>query len=89
MYTKLIYEKVGGLDFETFKISGDLDFFMKIAKKSTKSFSYINEVSAIFLKHGDSLGDNNSDLSKKEVNLIKTNSNFLTKNLAKIIFKLT
>lgn len=89
MYTKLIYEKVGGLDFKTFKISGDLDFFMKIAKKSTKRFSYVKEVSVIFLKYGDSLGDNNSALSKKEVKAIETNSNFLTKNLAKIIFKLT
>jgi glycosyltransferase involved in cell wall biosynthesis len=89
MYTKSIYEKVGGLDYKTFKISGDLDLFIKIAKTSTKKFSYINQVSVVFLKYGESLGDKNSELSKKEVDSINTNSNFLTKTLAKIIFKIT
>ncbi|MHA7865499.1 glycosyltransferase [Flagellimonas marinaquae] len=88
IYTKNIYKKVNGLDFDNFKISGDLELFIKIGRASKHKFCYLNQVSVIFLKHGNSLGDNNSEISKKEVKSIKTGQNLITKFLAKVSYKI-
>jgi glycosyltransferase involved in cell wall biosynthesis len=66
MFTKEIYDSVGGLDFENFKIAGDLDLFYKFSKLKFSKFQKLNSISVEFLKYGESLGDKNSDLANLE-----------------------
>ena len=60
---------VAGLNYEIFKIIGDKDLFMRMAYSSKLKFKYVNVVSSIFLKHGNSLGDNNVERYHKELKL--------------------
>jgi len=67
LYTIYIYKSVGGLNFNKFKIVGDLDLFLKIAQTKGSRFKYISTLSVIFMKRGDSLGDMNMKLYLKEI----------------------
>jgi len=66
LYSKRIYFEVGGLDFEKFRICGDLDLFYRMAKLKHAHFGYLPIITSEFLVHGNSLGDKNSQLSLKE-----------------------
>ena len=68
IYTKEIYNKVGGLDFYKFKIAGDLDLFYKFASLKGVKFLKCDVYSIEFLKYGESLGDINTDLGNLERN---------------------
>jgi glycosyltransferase involved in cell wall biosynthesis len=67
IYTKSIYNKVGGLRYDKFKIIGDLDLFLRMAKMKECRFKYISKLSTIFSNRDDSLGNSNSDLYYKEL----------------------
>jgi glycosyltransferase involved in cell wall biosynthesis len=67
IFSKKIYDKVGGFDFEKFRICGDLDLFVKIAKTNDSKFKYIPVLSTIFMKRGNSLGDLNNDRYLQEL----------------------
>lgn len=67
LYTKKLYNEVGGLRFEKFKICGDLDLFLRMAQSKKAIFKYLKTSSIIFTKRGDSLGDLNNDLYLKEI----------------------
>lgn len=67
IYSKDLYNEVGGLRFDKFKICGDLDLFLRMAKSKKSIFKYLKTNSIIFTKRGDSLGDLNNDLYLKEI----------------------
>ncbi len=67
IFSKKIYNSVGGLRYDKFKICGDLDLFVRIAHKKESKFKYIPTLSSTFMKRGDSLGDLNNDLYLKEL----------------------
>ena len=67
IFSKYIYNSVGGFQYNKFKICGDLDLFIRIANKKQSSFKYLHTVSATFTKRGDSLGDLNNDVYLKEI----------------------
>ena len=75
VWTNEIYQNCGGLNYKTFKIIGDKDLFVRMAFKKGFTSKHLNISSTIFLKHGDSLGDNNVDLYKKELKLCPSNQN--------------
>ena len=67
IFSKKIYNLVGGLRYNNFKICGDLDLFVRIANVKDSKFKYISVCGATFIKRGDSLGDLNNDLYLKEL----------------------
>lgn len=66
VFTKNIYYKVGGFDWENFKIVGDLDLFYKFSNFKGSAFKKINIYTVEFLKYGESLGDRNFALGNLE-----------------------
>lgn len=77
MYTKKIYDNVGGLQYDKFKIIGDFDLFLRIAKMPKSKFKYISKPSTVFTKRDDSLGSLNSKLHFRELH----NNNLPTPSL--------
>ena len=77
IFSKYIYNMVGGLRYDKFKICGDLDLFVRIAQQKEAKFKYIHKLSATFIKRGDSLGDLNSETGQREI----TNNNLPRPNL--------
>lgn len=67
IFSKEIYNRVGGFRFDKFKICGDLDLFFRIASEKNTKFNYLPILSAIFTKRGNSLGDLNNDLYLREM----------------------
>jgi hypothetical protein len=67
IFSKKIYNLVGGLQYNKFKICGDLDLFVRIANRQEAKFKYVPISSTFFMKRGDSLGDLNNDLYLKEM----------------------
>lgn len=69
MYNKELYLRAGGLDYNNFKITGDLDLFFRFSKLPNVTFKKINVLSVKFLKYGESLGDKNTELGNREKDL--------------------
>lgn len=67
IFSRKVYDKVMGFDYHNFKICGDLDLFVKIARLDHAIFLYFPILSATFTKRGDSLGDLNTKRYKKEL----------------------
>ncbi|MDB4444785.1 glycosyltransferase [Akkermansiaceae bacterium] len=88
IYRKSIFGAIGGFNSKKFKIAGDLDFFVRFAKASTKPFARLNRTCVVFLKYGESLGDRSHQLYLEEKeNLPKPKHGRLGHLLAKIIYK--
>jgi glycosyltransferase involved in cell wall biosynthesis len=66
LYKSSLYLLDSGFDLQ-FKIAGDMDLFYRIAKYKHAKFGYFPEVTTVFLKYGDSLGDNNVEKYKTEI----------------------
>ncbi len=77
IFSKDLYLQVGGFDYKNFKICGDLDLFVKMAKIKDSIFKYFPVQTVIFTKRGDSLGDLNTDRYLKEIQ----NNNLPTPNI--------
>ena len=75
IFTKHAYDKVGGLNFEKFKIIGDRDLFQRIAFDKTLTFKYYNIFTSFFLIHNNSLLHKNYKLRKLEQTLCIRSSN--------------
>lgn len=73
IYKRNLYFDVGGLDYNHFKICGDMDLFWRFAHNKGKCFGYIKVTSSIFLKYGESLGDKGTQLGIDELALSKVN----------------
>ncbi|MEI6835562.1 MAG: glycosyltransferase [Candidatus Falkowbacteria bacterium] len=67
IYTKNLYLEIGGLRYDKFKIIGDLDLFLRMAKLKKCRFKYIRALSTVFSNRDDSLGNSNSNLYYKEL----------------------
>lgn len=88
IYRKSIFEAIDGFNSKEFKIVGDIDFFMRFAKASSKPFTRVRAKCVVFLKYGDSLGDSNLKLHFEEKEkLPRPKLGFLGHFLAKIIYK--
>lgn len=61
--------EIGGFRSELFRISGDLDFFQRLALKGSKII-YHPTTASLFLKYGNSLGDLNTDKYLQERRLL-------------------
>lgn len=79
IFSKKIYNRVGGLRYDKFRICGDLDLFVRIAREKEAKFKRVSKVSSVFVKHGNSLGDKNTDRGIEEikVNNLPTPSFFI------------
>lgn len=76
IFSRKTYDEVGGLRYDKFKICGDLDLFIRIARITKIKFKYIPKKTVVFMKRGDSLGDLNEKTFLKELkdnNLPKPN----------------
>jgi glycosyltransferase involved in cell wall biosynthesis len=67
VYTKKLYNEVGGLNYNRFRLIGDLDLFLKMARTENCRFKYISKPSTIFTNRKDSLGSSNQALYIKEL----------------------
>jgi len=65
IYTHDLYNKVGGFNLK-YKIAGDIDLFYRMSQLENIKFNYLPLKTTVFLKYGDSLGDNNSEKAIKE-----------------------
>lgn len=73
IFTRNVYNKVGGLRYMEFKICGDLDLFQRIALLEESKISYLPIISSIFYKYDGSLGNSNAELYLKEKNKLSIN----------------
>lgn len=71
IFTKELYHRVNGFDYNNFKIAGDGDLYTRMAEVQGTKFGYINVLSSIFIMHGNSLGDNNKAKWHQEVSTKK------------------
>lgn len=55
IYTKKLYEEVGGFNESEFKYCGDIDFFRKIIEVKSIDIRYYNKPTVTFLIHENSL----------------------------------
>jgi len=83
IFSKKLYNKIGGFNYNNFRICGDLDLFVKMARNVEAKFKYIPKISTTFMKRGDSLGDLNNDRYLKEM---KDNSMPKPSLLVRILF---
>jgi glycosyltransferase involved in cell wall biosynthesis len=67
IFSKKLYEDIGGFRYDKFRIIGDFDLFVRMARIKEVKFKYIPVQSSIFMKRGDSLGDINNDLYLREL----------------------
>lgn len=76
IFKKIVYKKIGGFHYETFKIIGDFDLFMRIATLPCVKIKRLNVPATVFLKHGASFGDLNTNryLQEKQVIMAQTNT---------------
>jgi glycosyltransferase involved in cell wall biosynthesis len=83
IFSKKLYDKVGGFDYSNFRICGDLDLFVKMARTPGAKFKYVPKISTTFMKRGDSLGDLNNERYLQEMK----DNNMPTPNLlVRILF---
>jgi glycosyltransferase involved in cell wall biosynthesis len=55
IYSRKVFDKVGGFDADTFRNCGDLDFFRKITQLSDAKIKYLALPTVTFLIHSESL----------------------------------
>lgn len=76
IFKKVAYEKAGGFRYETYKIIGDFDLFRRITSLPNVRVKRLNVLATVFLKHGASLGDLNTEryLQEKQAIMAQTNT---------------
>jgi len=87
IYKKSLYIDVQGLNFEKYKITGDGDLFHRMSMLNYARFGYLPIKTSVFLKHGNSLGDNNSQLALEELkkNISRPKCTFYNRILLRIL----
>jgi glycosyltransferase involved in cell wall biosynthesis len=86
VFSKSVYDKVGGFDYKNFRISGDGDLFRRIAKLKNSKIGFVNVTSSIFVKHGNSLGDKNTSVYIQEsITSNKPIPNLFDRGLLKLV----
>ena len=79
IFTKEIYERVGGLRYDMFKICGDLDLFQRFSLEKAK-IKYLPIETILYSKYGSSFGTINKDLHMVELQLLTLNSKSIFNN---------
>jgi glycosyltransferase involved in cell wall biosynthesis len=75
-YKRELYNTIQ-FNYRDYKVSGDLDFFMRLSKMRKVRFGYFNNTLSIFHKDGESFGDKNYSTSILELKKMKANPNWL------------
>ena len=75
IYSKELYNKIGGLNYKTFRLLGDKDLFMRMSLDSSFNISYVPYVTSIFTKHVDSLMALNKARYLEELKICPNNQN--------------
>jgi glycosyltransferase involved in cell wall biosynthesis len=76
IFSKSAYNKVGGLNYQKFRLIGDRDLFQRMAYDKDLKFLFVPVFSSIFLRYDDSLLYRNLEQRKLEYKYcIKTNTN--------------
>ena len=86
IYSKALYDDIGGLRYDIFRICGDLDMFQRMVLHGTNPY-HIKEFSTRFLKYSGSLAAISQDLKKEELKFL-TSQPKVNNFLLKIMFKL-
>lgn len=60
-----LYRDVGGFNLK-YKIAGDMDLYYRMSLLKDLKIGYLPIKTTVFLKYGDSLGDQNSDKARSE-----------------------
>jgi glycosyltransferase involved in cell wall biosynthesis len=82
IFTASAYEKIGGLNYEKFKLIGDRDLFQRMAYNKDLKFLYVPVFSSVFLRYENSLLYRNLERRKLEYKYcIKSNANLLNRFL--------
>jgi glycosyltransferase involved in cell wall biosynthesis len=55
IFTKKLYEELGGIDFKKFRIIGDRDFFQRAAFIDTLQIVYLPAITTVFMRRDDTL----------------------------------
>ena len=85
IYSRVTYDKVGGVDFKRFKIIGDRDLFQRMAYNPDIKFGYISVFSVVFLIHSNSLLATSQELKLKEYSYcINSDVNLVSRVLFKL-----
>jgi len=71
IFTKELYRQLGGLNFKTFKIIGDRDFFQRAAVIDTLQIAYLPAVTTVFMRRDDTLYYANQERVSVERSLTK------------------
>ncbi|WP_183361793.1 glycosyltransferase [Geomonas limicola] len=85
MYTRELYEEVGGFNHETFRIIGDRDLFQRMALTQAR-FRYLPVDASIFLKYGASLADRSRDRHLIERNFCIKNND---RGMCRVVFHIS
>lgn len=86
IYSREMYNKLQGFN-EDLRIIGDLDFFHRLIL-STNRVKVCNEIAAVFLKYGESLGDRGADIYKEELKRTGVKRHVVTNLLFSVMLKL-
>ena len=70
LFRRDAFEAIGGFAPEEYRISGDLEFFRRLAQRKGFTAARVRGSASIFLKHGNSLGDLNTERSEDERELM-------------------
>ncbi len=85
IFSKKIYNEIGGLRYDKFKICGDFDLFLRMANRQGSKFKYIPTTSVLFTKRNDSLGSLNTNICLKE---LKDNNLPMPNLLTRILYRI-
>jgi glycosyltransferase involved in cell wall biosynthesis len=66
IFSREVYDRCRGFDFRRFRVCGDLDLFQKIAYLKDSEIIYRKGFCSVFLKTGQSLGDQSQELYEEE-----------------------
>lgn len=78
IFSSSSYNKVGGFNYDKFRLIGDRDLFQRMSYDSDLKFLFVPVFSSVFLKYPDSLLYRNLEKRKEEWKYcIKTKTNFI------------
>lgn len=85
LYKKALYFKCQGLNFQKFKLLGDLDLFQRFARQENVKFLSFNKPISIFYLYDGSLLASNTDRYNIEKSFIGEKPSFLKLGLFKLM----
>ena len=87
IFTKELYERLGGLDFRKFKIIGDRDFFQRAADIGNLQIAYLPAITTVFMRRDDTLYYANKERVSVERSLTRRTEDSLFNRLLLHFFR--